>query len=87
MERNWETQLDPSVESFAEETWLPQPPRSPSFSVLGAMRNMLEEDLEMDTPPSATGIIVGAGLSVMLWCLITLVIIGVSTFVNSMLAV
>jgi hypothetical protein len=87
MERNWETQLDPSVERFAEETRLLQPPRSPSFSVLRAMRNMLEEDLEMDTPPSATGIIVGAGLSVMLWCLIALIIFGVSTFVNSMLAV
>jgi hypothetical protein len=85
MERNWEAQLDPSVESFADETRLL--PRSPSFSVFRVIRNMLEEDLEMDTPPSATGIIVGAGLSVMLWCLIALIIFGVSTFINSMLAV
>ncbi len=85
MKRNWEAQHYPQL--VGNETWLLQQPNSPSFPVLRVVRNILEEDFKMDTPTPATEMIVGAGLSVMLWCLITLIVFGVSTFVNSLLAV
>ena len=66
---------------FREETGLSSP-------MLRVIRDILKEDPEnVGTLTPASSVVVGAGLSVMLWCLITLVIIGVSTFVNSMLAV
>ena len=89
MKRSWDASHDPhSVGNLANrKTWLLHEPQSPSFPVLGMVRKLLDANFEIGTPAPATEMIVGAGLSVMLWCLIMLMICGVGTFVNSMVGV
>ena len=62
--------------ALADETieFLPANP-SPCPSVLRMVSGILDEDPTIDALSPATGLLVGAGLSVMLWCLIALVII------------
>jgi len=59
----------------------------PYFPVPRVRRGVREEGPTNDPLAPARGLLVGAGLSVMLWCVIVPAIIGFMTLVHSMLAV
>jgi len=59
----------------------------PCFPVLRVRRGVREEGPASDPLAPARGLLVGAGLSAMLWCVIVLASIGFMTLVHSMPAV
>jgi hypothetical protein len=63
--------LDDETIEFLPANPFPRPP------VLRVVSGILDEDPTIDALSPATGLFVGAGLSVILWCLIALVIVGV----------
>lgn len=59
---------------------------SSGSTIVRLASGFLQEDLAGDRPAPAKGLLIGAGLSVMLWCFIVLAIYGFITLVQSALA-
>jgi hypothetical protein len=78
--RKWPTRQYPQSEgnvALADESWVYRnnsKPATPLSPVLGVTQDMTEEASEADGLGPARGIVVGTGLSIVLWCLIVLVI-------------
>jgi hypothetical protein len=59
---------------------------SSGSTVVRLARGFIQENLAGDRPAPAKGLLIGAGLSVMLWCFIVLASYGFITLVQSTLA-